>query len=70
MPRLGAAPLEMYYVGGDVEDNDVGDDGGQQPEQVTGLQGGVLQLGAGICCRPRFGGGLEVEEATSSAREI
>ena len=38
-----------YYVGGDAEDLDVGDDGGQQPEQVTGkagLQGGLFQLGA------------------------
>ena len=62
-PRLMAASSPIaeawccsYYVGGDAEDLDVGDDGGQQPEQVTGkagLQGGLFQLQVP-------GGGLEV----------
>ena len=42
--------------GGDVEDLDVGKDGEEQTELVAGkagLQGGLLQLGAGNSCQPR-----------------
>ena len=43
-------------VGGDVEDLHEGNDGEEQTEQVAGkagLQGGLLQLGAGNSCQPR-----------------